>query len=112
MRFYVFGFFLVFVFFVLKRCRTGGAVTIRTQLHRPGLFTAAAPPVTGAQLPPLVSLSLSLCVRGRDFVSGEKLSVCDGGRDVCVRACVYEWDPAIALKKNVTRTVFGLCSCG
>lgn len=30
--------------------------------------------------------SLSLCVRGRDFVSGEKLSVCDGGREVCVRA--------------------------
>lgn len=51
---------------------------------RPGLFTAAAaPPVTGAQLPPLVSLCVR--VRGRDFVSGEKLSVCDGGRDVCVR---------------------------
>lgn len=57
---------------------------------RPGLFTAAAPPVTGAQLPPLVSLCLR--VRGRDFVSGEKLSVCDGGRDACVRIRVESSD--------------------
>lgn len=44
---------------------------VRIRLNRPGLFTDA-PPVTEAQLPPLVSL----CPWAR-FVSGEKLSVCD-----------------------------------
>lgn len=55
--------------------------------------------------------SLSLCVRGRDFVSGEKLSVCDGGREVCVRAYLSGIQRS-RKKKNVARPVFGLCSCG
>lgn len=44
---------------------------VRTRLHRPGLFTATAPPVTGAELPPLVSLCARpwarFCLKGKTF---------------------------------------------
>lgn len=60
---------------------------------RPGLFTAAAaaPPVTGAQLPPLcVCASVgAISSRGKNFLSVTAVVMC---------ACVFEWDPAIASK--------------
>lgn len=76
--------FGLFVFFVKKRkdakpgcrdCSNPAAPTRFVYRRRASGYRSAAS---------ASCRSLSLCVRGRDFVSGEKLSVCDGGREVCV----------------------------